>query len=188
MFVLLYHKIKLKIRAYLVLFFTGKEFHKVGCNFKFFNSNYFKICKNVSVGDNCWFEAVTTYKGFNYCPEIKIEASCSFSDFVHLSAVRKIFIGEGSLIGSKVYIGDHSHGHTTSEDIERESIPANRPLSCVDDVIIGSKVWLCDGVVVLAGTHIADGSIVGANSVVNGQFDRPAVLAGAPAKVIRYLD
>lgn len=54
------------------------------------------------------------------------------------------------------------------------------------DVVIGNNVWMAARSVVLKGGIIADGCVVGANSVVSGSFDKPnCVIAGNPAKVVK---
>ena len=55
-------------------------------------------------------------------------------------------------------------------------------------VVVGDGAWIAAGVVVLGPTTLAPGSVVGANSVVKGHFPRRCVIAGAPARVVRYLD
>jgi lipopolysaccharide O-acetyltransferase len=112
----------------------------------------------------------------------------AISDFTHISCVERIEIGDDCLLGSKVYIGDHSHGSVADLEQIRDVAPAQRPLSDIAEIIIGEKTWIGDGAVILAGTRIARSSIVGANSVVRLKEERPALIAGVPARVIRYLD
>lgn len=50
-------------------------------------------------------------------------------------------------------------------------------------IMIGNNVWLCTRCVILKGSKIPNGSIVGANAVVNGQFEKDnTLIAGNPAK------
>jgi acetyltransferase-like isoleucine patch superfamily enzyme len=54
------------------------------------------------------------------------------------------------------------------------------------DVSIGDHVWVTAGCRFLKGSRVADGSVVGAESVVTRAFDEPGtVIAGDPARVIR---
>jgi acetyltransferase-like isoleucine patch superfamily enzyme len=62
-----------------------------------------------------------------------------------------------------------------------EGIPA-RP------VRIGHNVWIGFDVCVLPGVTIGDGAIVGARSVVHQDVPPFAVVAGNPARVIRFLN
>jgi acetyltransferase-like isoleucine patch superfamily enzyme len=49
---------------------------------------------------------------------------------------------------------------------------------------IGSDVWIGANCTVLDGSEIGSGSIVGANSVVNGKISPLSIAQGNPAKVI----
>ena len=51
---------------------------------------------------------------------------------------------------------------------------------------IGSDVWLGHGCTILSGADIGDGAIIGARAVVRGRVPPYAIVAGNPARVIRY--
>ena len=53
------------------------------------------------------------------------------------------------------------------------------------DVVIGNDVWIGRGCVILSGSRIGDGAVLGANSVVSGKVAPYAVVAGNPAKTIK---
>jgi virginiamycin A acetyltransferase len=53
-------------------------------------------------------------------------------------------------------------------------------------IIIGNDVWIASQVVIGSGVSIGDGAVVGANSVVLGDVPPYAIVAGSPAKVLRY--
>jgi acetyltransferase-like isoleucine patch superfamily enzyme len=53
------------------------------------------------------------------------------------------------------------------------------------DVVIGNDVWLGRGCVILSGSRIGDGAVVGANSVVSGEIAPYSIVAGNPVKTIR---
>lgn len=53
-------------------------------------------------------------------------------------------------------------------------------------VIIGNDVWIGEKVFINDGITIGDGAIIGAHSVVTHDVPSYAIVAGAPAKVIRY--
>lgn len=53
-------------------------------------------------------------------------------------------------------------------------------------VEIGNNVWIGCNTYIYSGVRIAEGTVVAANSVVRGVFDKPNVLiAGNPAKVVK---
>lgn len=53
------------------------------------------------------------------------------------------------------------------------------------DVSIGNDVWIGSNVTILAGVTIGNGSVIGAGSVVTRNVEPYAVVAGAPAKLIK---
>jgi acetyltransferase-like isoleucine patch superfamily enzyme len=50
---------------------------------------------------------------------------------------------------------------------------------------IGNHVWLAKRAVVLGGTKIGDGSVVGYGSIAKGKFPNNCIIAGIPAKVTK---
>ncbi|MEO8032262.1 MAG: hypothetical protein ABI765_15530 [Gemmatimonadota bacterium] len=53
------------------------------------------------------------------------------------------------------------------------------------DVTLGNSVWLPWRIFVMPGTTIGDGSVIGANSLVQGTIPPNSLAVGSPAKVIR---
>jgi acetyltransferase-like isoleucine patch superfamily enzyme len=52
--------------------------------------------------------------------------------------------------------------------------------------VIGNDVWIGQGAIVLAGVSVGDGAVIGAGAVVCKPVQPYAVVAGNPAKLIRY--
>jgi len=53
-------------------------------------------------------------------------------------------------------------------------------------VVIGNDVWIGEKVFINDGISIGNGAVIGAHSVVTHDVPDYAIVAGAPAKVIRY--
>jgi acetyltransferase-like isoleucine patch superfamily enzyme len=51
---------------------------------------------------------------------------------------------------------------------------------------IGDDVWIGQGAIILAGIKIGEGAIVGAGSVVTKDIPPYAIVAGNPAKLLKY--
>ena len=94
----------------------------------------------------------------------------------------RIDIGDDVFTGMNVYITDQNHGY---EDIEAP-IGIQDPED--DPVVIGSGSWIGSGAVVLPGARLGKNCVVAANSVVRGEFPSYSVVAGVPAKVVRFHD
>ena len=192
----IYHlsvRVRAKLRALWVNRLNGTGFTSVGRLCKVLGGGI-RTGDSVNIGDFCWIEAVNRYPAFSgvqqFSPVISFGRNISLSDSVHISAVQRIEIGNDTLIGSKVYIGDHSHGSYADAAAcaaEAQYAPIARPLADIAAIHIGERCWIGDGAVILAGAQIGDNSVVGANSVVKGVFPANVVIAGSPAKVIKSL-
>jgi len=60
------------------------------------------------------------------------------------------------------------------------SVEINKP------VVIGNDVWIGEGVFIADGLTIGDGAVIGAHSVVTHDVPTYAVVAGAPARILRF--
>jgi acetyltransferase-like isoleucine patch superfamily enzyme len=54
------------------------------------------------------------------------------------------------------------------------------------DVNIGSDVWLCANSIILSGVSIGHGAVIANGSVVSNDVPPYAIVAGNPAKVVKY--
>lgn len=111
------------------------------------------------------------------------------NDSVHIGAAELVEIGNHTLIASRVFITDHSHGVYDQPDVgsRPEVMPVDRPI-VARPVRIGRNVWLGEQVCILPGVTIGDGAVVGANSVVTRDVPPRTIVAGNPARVIRRFD
>ncbi|MGC0154242.1 hypothetical protein ACPRNU_17415 [Chromobacterium vaccinii] len=163
-------------------------FHRLGRHNKIYGGEAIHAGQRVCIGDFCWIEAVVRYGAQSFQPAIVLRDGVMISDMTHISAVSRIEIGRDCLLGSKIYIGDHSHGTARLTADSCRTPPGRRPLDDIAEIAIGDDCWIGDGAVILAGSRIAAGSIVAANAVVKLQTDKPALIAGNPAKVVRYFE
>ena len=58
--------------------------------------------------------------------------------------------------------------------------------SCKGDIIVQNDVWIGAKSTIMSGIKISNGSIVGACSVVTKDVPPYAIVAGNPAKVVKY--
>jgi acetyltransferase-like isoleucine patch superfamily enzyme len=151
--------------------------------------SHMRIGADFNAGDALWLEAVLAYAGATFAPLLTIGEHARLSDNVHIGCLDRITIGAHLLCGSRVLISDHAHGRYRGPDASDPAIPpAQRRLHSAGPVCIGANVWLGDGVAVLAGAHLGDGCVIGANSVVSGTIPARTIAVGAPAKVVKRWD
>ncbi len=107
------------------------------------------------------------------------------------------FIGRFCSIGRRVSLGAASHnfsGLSTCnalmclEGAEASPHQSQQPLNVPvhGSVVVGNDVWIGDGVIVKAGIEIGHGAVVGANAVVTHNVPPYAIVAGTPARILRY--
>lgn len=117
---------------------------------------------------------------------IKLGNNIQINDYVHITAMNSVVIGNNVLMASKIYISDCSHGFYEGSD--KDSSPDVNPIDReykVSSVFIGDNVWLGEFVSILPGVTIGEGSIIGANSVVTKDIEANSIAVGSPAKVIK---
>lgn len=99
-------------------------------------------------------------------------------------AARSITIGDRVLLGADVMIVDTDF-HPVDE-LPRRHLPIPTPAEG-DDVFIGPDAFIGARCVILKGSKVGAGAVVGAGSVVSGVVPPHAIVAGAPAKFIRWV-
>lgn len=143
---------------------------------------YIRWGKNFTTGFGCRIEAESEHGEV----VLKIGDNVQINDYVHITAMSKVVIGNDVLMASKIYISDCTHGSYSgdAEDSDPSVAPASRPISR-KSVVIGDRVWLGEHVSVLPGTTIGAGSIIGANSVVTKDIPENVIAVGVPARPIK---
>ena len=92
---------------------------------------------------------------------------CEFGDLTHIVAYDRVEIGKNVLIASKCFISDTNHGDLNINDTGYLDTPPNKRPLTTKPTKIGNNVWIGENAVILAGSVIGDGCIVGANSLVS---------------------
>ena len=115
---------------------------------------------------------------------IEIGSRVSIGEYTHITAARRIVIGNGVLTGRFVLITDNSHGSGKTR-AELEIPPLARDVTSKGEVVIGNNVWIGDKVSILPGVHIGDGCVIGADSVVTKDIPAYCVAAGNPCGIIK---
>lgn len=137
----------------------------------------------LTTGTGCRFEAFSK----NGECTMRFGDNIQLNDYVHITAMNKVVIGNNVLMASRIYISDCVHGYYNEKDIlhSHPDVPPIKRSYQVKEVIIEDNVWLGEGVCVLPGVIIGKGSIIGAMSVVNRNIPPNSIAVGVPAKVIK---
>ncbi len=114
--------------------------------------------------------------------QVRFGRNCALSSFDHIST------GAGDvIIGNHVRIAPNcTIVGGTKEVRRRESLIVAQPEAEPRGVVIEDDVLIGANSVILPGTHLHRGVVVGAGSVVQGEVEEYAIVAGAPARVINH--
>jgi acetyltransferase-like isoleucine patch superfamily enzyme len=143
---------------------------------------YISIGKKTSISRYGVITAWSKYMNSQFTPEIIIGDNVSIGEYCHITAINKIIIGNGVLMGRWVTITDNSHGKT---DMEYFLPPIKRELYSHGMIIIDDNVWIGDKVTILPNVHIGKNVIIGANTVVTKNIPPDSIACGVPAKIIK---
>lgn len=113
---------------------------------------------------------------------LKVGSHTYIGEYNNLRAAGgQIIIGEHCLISQNITIVSTNHLHSvlTRIDLQSWSVENN----CVT---IGNDVWIGANSVILPGVQIDDGAIIAAGSVVTKDVPKYAIVAGNPARIIKY--
>lgn len=113
---------------------------------------------------------------------IFVHNNVSIGQGFHVIASGELHIETGCLISGNVFVTDTDH---TFSDV---GIPVFDQPDRIYPTRIGKNCFIGIGARIQAGTTLGEGCIVGANSVVRGDFPAHSVIVGAPARVVKYFD
>jgi acetyltransferase-like isoleucine patch superfamily enzyme len=111
--------------------------------------------------------------------EVRIGDKTVIGQECTISAYQHVSIGEQCIIADRVMMIDFDHNVA---EVER---PIRAQGIYKRDVRVGNNVWIGYGAQILRGVSVGDNAIVGASAVVTKDVPANAVVAGAPARMIR---
>lgn len=97
--------------------------------------------------------------------------------------------GRGTvLLGDDVYCGPYVYITSTNHSYDDPDEPVGKQWPRSAGVEIGGGSWLGAGAVILPGARLGRNVVVAAGAVVRGEVPDHAVVAGAPARIVRRWD
>ena len=135
------------------------------------------------------------YKPFT--PPIEYIGKYSYSGKdIEIVNSKQTKIGKFCSIGLRVKIGHGEHPiHFLSTSpylcldrlgFKTDKTNSHNEYEILPAVEIGNDVWIGDDVFIKNGIKIGDGAVIGAKSLVTHDVEPYAIVAGSPAKVLRY--
>lgn len=110
---------------------------------------------------------------------ILIHTNVSIGQNVHITSAGNLIIGKSSTILANVFITNIDHDY---HEIGRHVLEQGIRMT---ETQIGDNCFIGIGACIQAGTILGKQCIVGANSVVRGEFPDYCVIVGAPARIVK---
>lgn len=143
------------------------------------------IFKHVAIRSGCYL------KGVHFLGKATIEARCRFSGQKRIQIGKNFYsnvgchllgeinIGDDVQLGPQVVFWGRDHGL-------KKGVLINLQPHVLKPIRIGNDVWIGANATILKGVTISDGAVVAAGAVVTKDVPPNAIVAGVPAKVIKY--
>ena len=127
-------------------------------------------------------------RGVAVMPRTRIDEYCTIGAHSYVGYgcfISRATIGPYASIANNVSIGPGEH------DLSRISTSAHFAAHAFDELTarpleIGADVWIGVDAIIRRGVKIGTGAVIGANSFVSHDVPPFAIVAGSPAKLIRY--
>lgn len=147
---------------------------RIGKNtyFKYPPHKGYKIGAQCNIGPSCYFDIP---RGSH----LKIGSRTKITGYSMISSAIEVAIGDDVLIAEFTSIRDAEH------KIQKDVLIAKQGLIQAP-IVIGNDVWIGRNCTILYGTHIMDGCVIGANSLVKKRvLEAYKVYAGSPLAAIK---
>ena len=173
---------------------------KIRPPFRILNPERIYIGDNVSIREeaymHCYQDLSGNYqfieeqykKDFNiedyyYDSELIINNEVMIGRNLFISCTRQIIIENNVTISERIFIGDNNH------TFNHKYVPImQQPNKKGNPIYIGRGSWIAAGAVITHGTRLGINTVVGANSVVQGEFPDYAVIGDEKAKLLFIMD
>jgi acetyltransferase-like isoleucine patch superfamily enzyme len=133
-------------------------------------------CERIAIGEDARIRE-QVYVGGPQLPEssFTLGSRTIVLQMAYINPTKPVVIGDDTGIGGHCLI--FTHGSWLNM---LDGYPVN-----FEPVTLGKSVWLPWRVFIMPGTTIGDGTVIGANSLVQGAIPPSSLAVGSPAKVIR---
>ncbi|MDK1474526.1 acyltransferase [Streptomyces sp. 549] len=143
----------------------------------------------IELGDHCVIGAdVTLTAGMMPDLELGPDTVLRLGNGVVLGRGSHVIADTSVTIGDDVFFGPYCYVTSTNHSYDDPEQPIGKQWPRTAPVEIGPGSWIGHGAVILPGARLGRNVVVAAGSVVRGEVPDHAVVAGAPARVVRRWD
>jgi acetyltransferase-like isoleucine patch superfamily enzyme len=132
----------------------------------------------LKIGSNINCQSLGTFQVKDSLVEIGDDFGCNGKGHLYLHEPSNIRIGNGCLFADGVML-------TTSDMHSIVSVANGTRINPAQDIILGDRVWIGLHAMVLKGSRIGNGSVIGAHALVSGKIPDNCSAGGNPAQVLR---
>ena len=130
--------------------------------------------------------------------QVYISSGCIFNPPENIEIGSHVYFGANCVIQSvhgDIRIGDHvmfgpgvhiHGGNHKIDDVDGYMDEATKRYGDDPPVVISDDVWIGANAIILPGVTVGVGAVVGAGSVVTHDVEPYSVVAGNPAKILRF--
>ena len=136
----------------------------------------------ITIGDGVFIDSFVKLRVAGGSGDVTIGPNCYINAGSVLYSGNGITLGEYVLIAANCTLAPTNHEYRDPDTVIRKQgfAPSRGGIVIEDDVWIGANTVLLDG------TRIGRGAVVGAGSVVRGALPAYSISAGNPAKVLKW--
>lgn len=131
-----------------------------------------QIGSDIRIGTEIWLVAAKSAR-------LSIGDHTALGSYGIYNGGHGIEIGENSLLAGFVYLNSSNHTMARGSLIRTQGHTGS-------PIRIGDDVWIGGHVSITSGVTVGNGAVVGAGSVVTNDIPSYAIVAGVPARILRY--
>jgi acetyltransferase-like isoleucine patch superfamily enzyme len=138
--------------------------------------------QGVVLGEKCTLDRGAVLRGSGGVRRLGV--GIRLGDRVSVGVGAMIHGGGGVEIGSHSFVSPYARIFTEHHAMDDLDTPVIEQGEFSGPVVVGADVFIGSGATILGPCSIGDGAVIAAGSVVTGDVDAAAIVAGVPARVI----